>query len=240
MASSIAAAAVAAVGQSYSFIFGTSNPPNCPADASNMPFRSPSKFELAAEKRKFQSWGRILRSFRRHGRHHSPLYVLLSIKMECAPECTVHFDVLTEAKYSKVINKENKAVTTSAAVKVEVKTEVEVEAEAKLTKADIYCPSENSSTSDYKSASGESSLDELTTTEDEDEETEEVKVEDALSFAVIQFTFDLSPSSEASSSSSNQVTFKGTTILNACKQMINFLSALETCYNHYKQRKLTY
>lgn len=50
----------------------------------NLNASSPTKLaEVAAEKQKLQTWAKLLASFRRHRNHHSPIYVMLSMKLEC-------------------------------------------------------------------------------------------------------------------------------------------------------------
>lgn len=44
---------------------------------------SPTKLEVATEKQMIQTWAKLLGSFRRHRNHHSPVYVILTIKLEC-------------------------------------------------------------------------------------------------------------------------------------------------------------
>ncbi len=230
-----------AVGPNYMSIFGA---PIMTA-ATTTTGKSPSKAELAAEKRRLQSWARLLRSFRRHRRHHSPLYVLLSMRMDCAPaECLIDFDVVFEKCLEETTTEEPAAAAAAAAEATKVNGKVKPRVKAEAIEADVgYCSSVNSSTSDYKSG------DEMTTEEEEeeDEEKEEKKSEDEkkknkvddamISYGIVQFTLGQSSSL---ATSSNQVTFKGKTILDACTQMVNFMAALDSLTTRYEKRKLLF
>ena len=235
-----------AVGPNYMSIFGA---PIMTA-ATTTTGKSPSKAELAAEKRRLQSWARLLRSFRRHRRHHSPLYVLLSMRMDCAPaECLIDFDVVFMKCPEETTTEEPAAaVAAVAAETTKVNGKVKPRVKAEAIEVDVgYCSSVNSSTSDYKSG------DEMTTEEEEEEneekeekksedENKKNKVDDAMtSYAVVQFTLGQPSSSEPSlSTSSNQVAFKAKTILDACTQMINFMAALDSLTTRYDKRKLLF